>query len=444
MGARPLGGNLPAYRRRQMGMKRVLAVVVAVALLAAACGTETTSTPTPTPTLASEPTDTAPPRPPQTLAASVSRTDPDPAAPVAQLVTGFNDAGFALLGRQGTENLVFSPLSIGHALLMARGAADDSTGRAIDARFDLPEDRAAHQAWNALDQQLGQSTADQDDIEITIADRIWPRIGLEPEQDWIDLLAAEHGSSVETLDLTGDPTGSRKHINEWVSQQTQGLIPDLLPEGFITPQTLLVLTDAVYFEARWQTPFGKYGTVNEDFTLLDGSTIPVEYMRELELLDRRGVGDGFVAAEIPYEGREFSMLLIVPDHDRFNEVRDSLDQELVDTIDTFEEGPFELLVPKWETTTDLDLLPWLEEAGVAPGSYPGIDPNAFLAGAVHGADIAVDEEGTVAAAATGLGFDESAGAMPGLTIAADRPFLYLIRHRPSGAVLFAGQVTDPR
>ncbi|HSJ35738.1 MAG TPA: serpin family protein [Acidimicrobiia bacterium] len=424
-------------------MKRVPSVFAALALVATACGTGTTPTFDSEPI--TEPTETAPPGPPRTLAVSVSRTDPDPAAPVAQLVTGFNDAGFELLGRQGTENFVFSPLSIGHALLMARGAADDPTGRAIDARFDLPEDRAAHQAWNALDQQLGQATADQDEMEVTIADRIWPRIGLEPEQDWIDLLAAEHGASVETLDLSGDPTGSRKHINEWVSQQTQGLIPDLLPDGFITPQTLLVLTDAVYFEARWQTPFGKYGTVSEDFTLLDGSTIQVEYMRELELLDRRGVGDGFVAAEIPYVGGEFSMLLIVPDRDRFTEIRDSLDQGLVDTIDrTFEEGPFELLVPKWETTTNLDLLPWLEEAGVAPGSYPGIDPSAFLAGAVHGADIAVDEEGTVAAAATGLGFNESAGAMPELTIAADRPFLYLIRHRPSGAVLFAGQVTDPR
>src|SRR5690606_15055302 len=87
------------------------------------------------------------PMPAPTPAAAASPTETDPAAPVAHLVTGFTDAGCALLGRPGTEHLVFSPLSIGHALLMARGAADDSTGRAIDARFDLPEDRAAHQAW---------------------------------------------------------------------------------------------------------------------------------------------------------------------------------------------------------------------------------------------------------------------------------------------------------
>jgi serpin B len=85
----------------------------------------------------------------------------------------------------------------------------------------------------------------------------------------------------------------------------------------------------------------------------------------------------------------------------------------------------------------------LEGLGAAPGVFPAISEGAFLDGAVHGADIAVDEWGTVAGAATGLNFAESGSAPPELTIAADKPFLYLIRHRPSGTILFAGQVTDP-
>ena len=113
------------------------------------------------------------------------------------------------------------------------------------------------------------------------------------------------------------------------------------------------------------------------------------------------------------------------------------------TLTPFVAGPYELLMPKWTTNTALDLMAWLTEVGAAPGSYPDISPDAFLAGAVHGADITVDEWGTVAAAATALGFDESGAAEPDLTIKANRPFLYLIRHRPSGLVLFAGQVTDP-
>src|SRR5258706_13990652 len=124
--------------------------------------------------------------------------------------------------------------------------------------------------------------------------------------------SSDHGTDVEALDLAGDPDGSRDVINAWVSDQTKQLIPELMPEGSIQPNTALVLTDAVYFAAHWQTPFGKYGTINRIFTTLDGTEMPVEFMRELELADRRGVGDGFVGAEIPYAGGDYSMLVIVP------------------------------------------------------------------------------------------------------------------------------------
>jgi serpin B len=362
---------------------------------------------------------------------------------VSELVAGFNDAGFELWRAQPPDaNAVFSPASIGHALLMARAAADETTGAAIDAAFGLPTGAAAHAAWNAIDQEID---ADQsDDVIVAIADRIWPAVGLEPHQKWIDLLAAEHGADVEVLDLRGDQEGSRRRINDWVSDETRELIPELLPEGFITAQTVLVLTDAVYFEADWERVFGKYEPVTQDFTRLDGSTTSVEFMRELELDDRRGRGDGFSAAEIPYAGDVYSMLVIVPDEGRFAELRDRLDQALLEEIDaTLGTGPYQLLLPQWEDDFQIDLLDWLTEIGAAPGSYPAISPDAFLGAAVHAADIAVDEYGTVAAAATGIGFDESGPPEPELTVAADHPFLYLIRHRETGMVLFAGQVTDP-
>ena len=375
--------------------------------------------------------------------AGIQRSPADPSAPVSTLVAGFNEAGFKLWNTQpATDNVVFSPASIGHALLMARAAADDATGAAIDQTFALPAGISAHEAWNAVDQEIraGQS----DDLKVTIADRIWPAISLEPNQAWIDLLAADHGADVEALDYSGDPDGSRKVINAWVSDQTERLIPELMPAGSIDPNTALVLTDAVYFAAHWQTPFGKYGTVNRIFTTLDGSEVPVDFMRELELSDRRGVGDGFVGAEIPYVGGDFSMLVIVPDQGRFEEVRGRLDQEMLDEIDSsFSTGPYELLLPKWDDHYQLDLLPWLTTIGAAPGSYPKISSDAVLGAALHAADITVDEQGTVAAAATGLAFPASGPPEPELTVAADKPFLYLIRHRSSGLVLFAGQVTNP-
>jgi serpin B len=377
--------------------------------------------------------------------AGVERTDPVADAPVGELVTGLNNGGFELWQSQPSEgNLVFSPASIGHALLMARAAADEATGAAIDEAFGLPAGVAAHQAWNATDQMIASAAKAEDEITVAIADRIWPRLDVTPDQAWVDLLAAEHGATTETLDYVGNPEGSREVINSWVSDQTQGLIPELLPDGFVDDQTVLVLTDALYFKARWQIVFGKYSSVTDDFTLLDGSTTQIEYLRELELGDRRGAGDGFVGAEIPYVGGDFSMLVIVPEKGRFIEIREDLNQELLDEIDTtFTTGPYELLIPKWASTTQLDLLPWLTNIGAAPGSYPSITPDTFLDGAVHGADITVDEWGTVAAAATALSFRESGPPQPELTVKADRPFLYLIRHRPTGLILFAGQVTDP-
>lgn len=371
----------------------------------------------------------------------VPRADIDPDAPTAELATGFNNAGFELLRAQPQdENVVFSPSSIGNALLMARAAADPTTAAAIDDTFGLPD--GAHEAWNAIDQAM--AAANGEDLTITVADRIWPRHDVEPDPDWIELLTTHHGAGVEPLDLGGDPDGSRERINGWVDDRTEGLIPELLPSGFINGNTVLVLTDALYYKARWATPFGKYGPVDGTFTRLDGSTAPVQFMQELELSDKRGQGDGYVAAELPYAGGEFAMLVIVPDEGRFAEFRDQLSQDFVARVDqALTTGPYELLLPPWETTTQIDLLGWLTDQGAAPGSYPAISPGAFLSGAVHGSDIAVDEWGTVAAAATGLGFDESGPPEPELVIAADQPFLYLIRHRDSGLVLFAGQVTDP-
>ena len=414
-----------------------LALLLALALVLASCGGETD-------------TDGGAGVETLTPSSDVERAPVDEDAPVDELVVGLNEAGFELWGLQAPEdNLVFSPLSIGHALLMARPAADESTGRAIDEAFGLPAAQASHEAWRAVDAAIAASNGAAEAIDgsatpvVAMADRIWPASGTSPDQVWIDLLARFHGVDVETIDV-GAPEPSRVVINDWVAEQTNQLVPELLPQGFITADTKLVLTDAVYFKAQWRTVFGKYGPLDGVFTRLDGSTVDTTYLVDLEQPGPRGHGDGFVGAEIPYLGDDYSMLVIVPDEGRFGEVRDRLSTALLAEIDaTFEPGPYELRIPEWRTTTAIDLLGWLTDLGAAPGNYPGIGEGVFLDGAVHGAEISVDEIGTEAAAATGLGFAESGPPEPELLVAAERPFLYLIRHSGTGAVLFAGQVADP-
>ena len=424
-----------------------VAGVLLVASLVAGCGSSESASEPATPSADSTlpastlPASTVAAPVVEPVSAGVVRAPIQPDAPVGALASGWNDAGFDLLRRQPTEeNVVFSPASIGHALLMAAAAADNPTRTAIEESFGLPA--GAHDAWNNIDQTIAAAQSDQ--VTVKIADRIWPTVGLRPEQAWVDLLATHHGADVVPLDFASNTEASRATINEWVSNRTEGLIPDLLPEGFIDPATVLVLTDTVYFAADWQRPFGKYGTINDRFTTLDGTTVDVSFMRELELADRRGSGDGFVGAEIPYAGGDYSMLVLVPDEGRFDDLVDRLDQDLLDEIDaTFTTGPYELLLPKWDDNYRIDLLQWLNELGAAPGAYPGIGPDALLDAAVHAADITVDEQGTVAAAATALAFPEAGPPEPEMTVAADRPFIYLIRHRPTGLVLFAGHVTNP-
>jgi len=136
------------------------------------------------------------------------------------------------------------------------------------------------------------------------------------------------------------------------------------------------------------------------------------------------------------------MLLIVPAEGRFAEVRERLSQDLLDEIDaTFATGPYELLMPGWSDKAQLDLLGWLTEIGQRP-AFTRASPRSLLDAAVHAADITVDEWGTVAAAPPASA-SQRAGPRAELTVAADKPFLYLIRHRSSGLVLFAGQVVDP-
>ena len=433
---------------------RLLSVLLVVAVLAAACGDgdDTSSDPGPEgPTDGPEPeptTDQPSPELVRTLAASsgLERAVPDPEAPTAELAAGLNQAGFDLWAGLGTDqNFVFSPMSIGHALLMAQPAAAEATAASISEALSLPDAATAHDAWNALDQQMAALAAAEDELTLSIADAIFPRLDVQPDQAWIDLLTSHHGAEIEALDFSGAAEASRAHINDWISDRTEGLIPDLLPEGFVSPATVLVLADAVYLEAQWRTVFGKYGTETADFTRLDGSTVPVDFMRELELPGPRGAGADFVAGEIPYVGDGLSMLVIVPQKGAFDEVRSRLHAgTLVPEAEAvMEPGAWELWLPPWETTSELDLLPWLTQIGAAPGEYPGIAPGVFLGAAVHGADIAVDEWGTVAAAATALGFLESGPPQPSITVKADTPFLYLIRHVDSGLVLFAGQVVDP-
>ena len=181
-----------------MFMKRFVVPIAVLALVATACGGDADSSPATS--AASTPTTTTAVAQLGELAVSpgIERLPANPDAPIAELVTGLNGAGFGLWHSQAADgNFVFSPMSIGHALLLARGAADDITGAAIDRAIGLPAGVAAHDAWNAVEALMSADAAAEEEITVTMADRIWPRRDVEPSQDWVDLLVSHHGVTVQ-------------------------------------------------------------------------------------------------------------------------------------------------------------------------------------------------------------------------------------------------------
>jgi serpin B len=368
----------------------------------------------------------------------------------SQLVGGLNAFGLdylRLLSESSpAENVVLSPLSIGMAFGMAEAGARGETVDQIADVFGFPSTgKELHKAFNALDQRL----ADSGRSTVRLANRMFPRLDFELVEEFVATLGAQYGAPLERLDFAGEPKAARDRINAWVSKRTEKRIPELLAPGFIDATTVLVLVNALYLEAKWSQPFGKYPTERAPFTTLDGSTVQARLMHNAELRTRFAVEPGYQAVELPYGNGELSMLALVPDRGRLEEFERGLDAARLAQIDTaMRKGVVDLFLPRWSSDFDVDLDETLPELGLTlpfnGGDFTGISPdNPFIGEGVHAAMIEVDEHGTVAAAATGLGFQVSGPPQPDAVIRADRPFLYLIRDTETGTVLFAGRVVDP-
>ena len=374
----------------------------------------------------------------------------DPTSPyLADLVSGLNGAGYELfLGavEDSEDDAVISPLSIGLAFGMADVGSTGETSDALTDFFGLPgsgEDRWT--AFNALD----LAVTDVGAPIVRLANRQFPDTAFRTVEGYDDTLARFFGVAVEPLPLQSDPEASRDRINDFVAERTEDRIPELLPSGFVNPTSVMVLVNALYLEADWARQFGKYPTEDRPFTRLDGSTVTVPLMQERELQGPAVATDTYAATEVPYEGDELSMLVIVPEEGQFEDVQARLGEDLVEEVDArANKGAVQLHLPRFESKTNVDLRGLMEDTlGVedvfGTDGFGGIAEGITLEQAVHAADIAVDENGTVAAAATALGFEESGPPEADVVVRADRPFLYLIRHQPTGAVLFIGRVTDP-
>lgn len=391
-------------------------------------------------------------------AARVTRPDV-PAQDLTELVQGNNGFAFDLyraLQEKENGNLFYSPFSISIALAMTWAGARGETERqmAETLHFTLPQDRL-HPAFNALDLELaqrGQGARGKDGkgFRLHIVNALWGQRGFRFLPEFLDTLAHHYDAGLRLLDFAGNPEAARKVINDWVSDQTEGRIQDLIPPGAVDPLTRLVLTNAIYFNAAWAEPFEKNLTADGPFSLLDGRQVMVPMMRQTAQLGY-AEAEGFQVVELPYEGQELAMVILLPDAGRFEEFENSLDAEQVEEIlGRLAYGQVTLTMPRFRIESDFGLADTLAAMGMPDAFRPdqadfsGMDGSRDLSISriLHKAFISVDESGTEAAAATAVVVGLTA-LVPHAEMTVDRPFIFLIRDLQTGTILFVGRVVNP-
>jgi serpin B len=375
------------------------------------------------------------------------------------LVDGNNEFAYDLYKQLSADkegNFFYSPYSISLALAMTYAGANGQTEEQMaEVLHFLLEDEELHAAFNKLAIELNSRNevpegSDAQGFELNIVNATWGQRGFEFMQAFLDVLAENYDAGIRLLDYEADPEACRQTINQWVSEQTNGRIEDLIPEGAIDEMTRLVLTNAIYFKAAWLHQFNEEYTYDDVFYLEDGSTVTVPMMHQTDRFSYVN-GDDYTAIELLYDIYDMSMVIIMPDEGTFDDFESSLTSELVDSIiDSMSSGEVNLTMPKFEFESDFNLSDTLQTMGMTDAfsnnaDFSGITDKADLAisDVIHKAFISVDEEGTEAAAATAVIMSETAMPIEIGDVNINHSFIFLIRDIETNSTLFVGRVMNP-
>jgi serpin B len=383
--------------------------------------------------------------------AALARAPGTPAAAEAgaQSVDAF---GFDLLGRllaADSGNVAVSPWSVATALAMVAGGARGETQAQMLRVLHADDLASLDQDVDSLSLQL--AARNSTGVRLDTANRAYVQTGLPIESTFLDRLAQDYGAGVGLVDFEHATESAREAINAWVAAQTDQRITELIGQGALTPDARLVLANAVYLDATWSSPFAKSATQPAPFAAPGGS-VSVPFMHQTVTL-AYAAGAGWQAIELPYGGSgQLEMTIVLPDPGDYRQVLAGLSAAMLDRIDQGAPADVEIALPRFDISTAADLSGDLAAMGMplaftGAADFGGITTSTslFVSAVLHQADVTVDESGTVAAAATAAVVSASAAfAGPGpRPFVADHPFAYVIRDRPTGAVLFAGVVTNP-
>jgi serpin B len=374
----------------------------------------------------------------------------------SDLVKG--NTAFALdLYRQISEvkgNIFFSPYSISTALAMTYAGARENTAKQMEdvLHFTLPRNRL-HREFGKL-QGLLNEMRENADVQLNIANSIWPQKDYPFIEEFKLLLRDHYGVNVTPLDFRKAVEDSRKTINRWVEGKTENKIKELLKPGILNYLTRLVLVNAIYFKGDWASQFDENRTENASFYPLGGKLITVPMMHQKQKF-KYAEYDGHQVLEMPYKDNVLSMVILLPTK---KDGLKGLEKRL--TVENLEQWTKRLrkrdvlvYIPKFKMTSGFRMDDTLQKMGMVDAfhqdraDFSGMDGqrhSLFIGAVIHKATIDVNEEGTEAAAATAVVMRIKGGPLsPPPVFKADHPFILIIRDNITHSILFMGRVMNP-
>ncbi len=342
-------------------------------------------------------------------------------------------------------NIFYSPYSISTALAMTYEGAEGQTAEEMKEVFYYPDFGAMRKGNAAIYNTLNKKDKN---YSLNTANALWAEKSYVFLDDYFGTIENYYGGRVINLDFKTDAENSRQTINAWVEEQTNDKIKDLIPAGSINSMTRLVLTNAIYFKGKWESKFEEKNTIPEDFKTSTG-TEKVQMMHQTEDFGYAEF-EGLQVLEMNYQGNDLSMVVLLPEQglDTISLTHENL-ENWKSRIRTQEVA---VSFPKFKFDTDYSLNSNLAEMGMptafAPGEadFSGMDgtKNLYITDVVHKAFVEVNEEGTEAAAATGVVMGlTSVGPTETKIFTADRPFIFIIQEKDTGDILFLGRAENP-
>lgn len=379
---------------------------------------------------------------------------------LGRFVDDHNDFALALYGQllPTAGNLFFSPFSIRMALGMVYAGAKGETAAQMRCTLRLTSsDESLHADFAEIARRLDAVSDEKD--EMIVANSLWIHGGAPLQSRFLDLIARNYGGDVNVVDFQRDAVAVRSTINQHVEDKTKGHIREVVPWGALNADTRLVLANAMYFKGMWARQFSKARTSYEPFYLEGGGTVRAPLMHQRGEV-RYMHAHGFQAVDLNYRGGDLSMLILLPDKtDALRELETRLSARLFhDCLAIMRVCEIDLFLPRFNATWTAELGTALRALGMPlacsaladfsriNGYAPPHDEALFMSALFHSAAVKVNEEGTEAMAATLAGITHLSivdDEPPVPVFCADHSFLFAIRERMSGTILFLGRVADP-